>query len=323
MKLCAVSDSLGNLSLKEAAKVSADLGLAALEIGMGNWSAAPHANLKTLLESKDERHDFLAVLRDNGLSLAALNCSGNQLHPLDGERQSEVVYDTLRVAGLLGVDTIVLMSGLPAGGPSDVRPNWVTCAWPLENREILLWQWEAKLVPYWEKLAAFARECGVTKLCIELHGHQLVYNVPTLLKLRKQIGKIVGANLDPSHLFWMGADPLSAIDALGQAIHHVHAKDTSLNEAALSLTGRLETVGHENVKDRAWNYITLGYGHGEQWWRQFCYRLRLNGYDGWLSIEHEDIVLSRMEGMRRSVDLLKGALAEEPSDYTLSVGGKL
>jgi sugar phosphate isomerase/epimerase len=63
--------------------------------------------------------------------------------------------------------------------------------------------------------------------------------------------------------------------------------------------------------------FTLGYGHGEQWWRQFCYRLRLNGYDGWLSIEHEDIVLSRMDGMRRSVDLLKSALAGEPGDYKL------
>jgi sugar phosphate isomerase/epimerase len=179
------------------------------------------------------------------------------------------------------------------------------------------WQWEAKLVPYWEKLAAFARECGVTKLCIELHGYQLVYNVPALLKLRKRIGTIVGANLDPSHLFWMGADPLAAIDVLGDAIHHVHAKDTSLNDGALSLTGRLETIGHEHVKDRAWNYITLGYGHGEQWWRQFCYRLRLNGYDGWLSIEHEDIVLSRIEGVRRSIELLKNAMIEEPSDYTL------
>jgi sugar phosphate isomerase/epimerase len=317
MKLCAVSDSLGNLSFTEAAKTSADLGLAALEICMGNWSAAPHAELDSLLESKAKRQEFLSVFEQNGLSLAALNCSGNQLHPTDGERQSKVVFDTVRLAELLGVHTIVLMSGLPAGGPDDQRPNWVTCAWPLENREILDWQWEAKLVPYWEKLAAFARECGVTKLCIELHGHQLVYNVPALLKLRKRIGAIVGANLDPSHLFWMGADPLAAIDVLGDAIHHVHAKDTSLNDGALSLTGRLETIGHEHVKDRAWNYITLGYGHGEQWWRQFSYRLRLNGYDGWLSIEHEDIVLSRMEGVRRSIELLKNAMIEEPSDYTL------
>jgi sugar phosphate isomerase/epimerase len=145
----------------------------------------------------------------------------------------------------------------------------------------------------------------------------LVYNVPTLLKLRKEIGQIVGANLDPSHLFWMGADPLVAIDALGDAIHHVHAKDTYMNQAALDLTGRLDTIGHEKVKDRAWSYITLGYGHGEQWWREFCYRLRLNGYDGWLSIEHEDVVLSRMEGMRRSVDLLKRTSIDEPSDYAL------
>ncbi|MGA7213901.1 MAG: sugar phosphate isomerase/epimerase, partial [Terrimicrobiaceae bacterium] len=305
MKLCAVSESLGHLSFEDAAKVSAELGLAGLEIGTGNWCAAPHANLQSLLENKDKRREFLSVFERSGLSLAAFNCNGNQLHPVDGERQSKVVYDTLRAAELLGVDTLVLMSGLPAGGPADVRPNWVTCAWPLENGEILDWQWNEKLLPYWTKLAAAAKDFGVTKLCVELHGHQLVYNVPSLLKLRKEVGNIVGANLDPSHLFWMGADPLAAVDALGAAIHHVHAKDTFMNKPAVDLTSRLETLGHENVKDRAWSYITLGYGHGEEWWRQFCYRLRLNGYDGWLSIEHEDIVLSRMEGMRRSVDLLK------------------
>ena len=234
-----------------------------------------------------------------------------------GERQSKVVYDTVRLAGLLGVDTIVLMSGLPGGGPKDLTPNWVTCAWPPETREILDWQWNEKLLPYWEKLAAFGKEHGIKSFCIEMHGHQLVYNVPTLLKLRQATEPIVGANLDPSHLFWMGADPLAAIEALGDAILHVHAKDTYFNDGALNLTGRLETIGHENVKDRAWSYITLGIGHGEQWWRRFCYRLRVNGYDGWLSIEHEDIILSRMEGMRRSVDLLKSALAGEPSDYAL------
>ena len=317
MKLCVVSDSLGNLSFEQVAKASASLGLGALEIGMGNWSSAPHADLASLLKSKDKRREFLAVLAESNLSLAALNCSGNQLHPVEGERHSKVIDDTIRVAALLGVDTIVLMSGLPAGGPNDLRPNWVTCAWPRENREILDWQWSEKLLPYWEKLTAFAKEHGVRKLCIELHGNQLVYNVPSLLRLRREIGQIVGANFDPSHLFWMGADPLAAIDALGDAIHHVHAKDTALNDDALKLTGRLETIGHEQVKERAWNYITLGYGHGDEWWRQFCYRLRLNGYDGWLSIEHEDVVLSRMEGMRRSVDLLKRALVEEPSDYGL------
>src|SRR6202045_5441078 len=169
MKLCAVSESLGNLSLKEAAKASADLGLAALEIGTGNWCAAPHADLKALLESKEKRHEFLSVFKEHGLSLAALNCSGNQLHPVDGERQSTVIHETVRVAGLLGVHTIVLMSGLPAGGPNDVRPNWVTSAWPTENAEILKWQWNEKLFPYWQKLASYAQGCGIQKFCIEMH----------------------------------------------------------------------------------------------------------------------------------------------------------
>jgi sugar phosphate isomerase/epimerase len=318
MKLCAVSESLGHLSFPEAAKASADLGLAGLEIGMGNWCAAPHAKLESLLESKVERQKFLDVLEKNGLGLAALNCNGNQLHPVDGERQRKVVADTVRVAELLGVDKIVLMSGLPSGGPNERRPNWVTCAWPLENGEILDWQWNEQLLPYWQKLAALGTECGI-KFCIEMHGHQLVYNVTTLLKLRREIGPIVGANLDPSHLFWMGADPLAAVIALGDAVYHVHAKDTAMNAAVQNLTGRLETIGHGNVKDRSWNYVTLGYGHGEEWWRAFCYGLRLNGYDGWLSIEHEDIVLSRMEGLRRSIDLLKRTMIEEASDYALPI----
>ncbi len=316
MKLCAVSEGLGHLEFEEAAKVSAEIGLAGLEIGTGNWCAAPHANLQALVESAQERRKFLSVFERNGLTLSALNCNGNQLHPVDGERQSKVVYDTLHAAELLGVNAVVLMSGLPSGGPKDVRPNWVTCAWHRENLDILEWQWTEKLLPYWRKLAAAAKEAGV-KLCVELHGHQLVYNVPTLLKLRREVGDAVGANLDPSHLFWMDADPLAAIDALGEAIYHVHAKDTSINKPALDLTSRLETLPHENVKDRSWNYITLGYGHDERWWRQFCYQLRQNGYDGWLSIEHEDIVLSRMEGMRRSVDLLKRTMVEEKSDYAL------
>jgi sugar phosphate isomerase/epimerase len=316
MKLAAVSEGLGHLSFEEAAKVSAELGLAGLEIGTGNWNSGCHVNLQALLKSAKERRKFLSVFERNSLALSALNCNGNQLHPVDGKRQSKVVYDTLRAAELLGVKAVVLMSGLPAGGPKDVRPNWVTCAWHRENLEILEWQWNEKLLPYWRKLAAAAKDAGV-KLCIELHGHQLVYNVPTLLKLRKEIGNTVGTNLDPSHLFWMDADPLVAIDALGDAIYHVHAKDTFLNKPALDLTSRLETLPHENVKDRSWSYITLGYGHDEKWWREFCYRLRLNGYDGWLSIEHEDIVLSRMDGMRKSVDLLKRTMIEEKSDYAL------
>ena len=100
---------------------------------------------------------------------------------------------------------------------------------PSSSASNLKWQWKEVLLPYWAKLARLTKARGVERFALELHGGQLVYNVPSLLKLRQAIGPMFGANLDPSHLFWMGADPLAAADALKGAVHHVHAKDTMLN----------------------------------------------------------------------------------------------
>lgn len=316
MRIGLVSDSLAHLPFEEMLDTAARLGVAGIEVNTGNWSSAPHVELAALLSSSQARGRFLDAFRARGLTLVALNANGNQLHPTSGETQSGVLHDTIRLAGLLGVDTVCLMSGLPAGGPEDRTPNWIVSSWPPETGEILRWQWQEQLIPYWQSLARLAESHGVKKLCVELHGNQLVYNVPTLLRLREAVGPVVGANLDPSHLMWMGADPLAAIDALGAAVFHVHAKDTYLNQQKLATTGRLETGSLTDVPARSWTYITLGYGHGESWWREFCYRLRMVGYDGWLSIEHEDVMLSRLEGVRRSVALLDAVAPVEVSDFT-------
>ncbi len=315
MKIGVVSDSLAHLPFEVMLDVARDLGVEGVEVNTGNWSTAPHVDLSGLLASDKARRDFLAAFETRGLALVALNANGNQLHPIEGEQQSAVLHDTIRLAGLIGVGKVCLMSGLPAGGPQDRTPNWIVSSWPPETGRILDWQWDEKLLPCWHDLAGHAAEHGVTELAVELHGNQLVYNVPTLLRLREAIGPIVGANLDPSHLMWMGADPITAVDALGGAIHHVHAKDTFLNRPKQATTGLLENGSLADVPARAWSYITLGYGHGESWWRDFCYRLRMNGYDGWLSIEHEDVMLSRIEGVRRSVDLLRAVAPIEASDY--------
>lgn len=315
MKIGVVSDSLGHLPFEEMLDTAASLGIAGVEINAANWTTAPHLDLPGVLASADKQRQFCRAFEARGLDLIALNANGNQLHPTEGERQSAALYDTIRLAGALGVDTVVLMSGLPAGGPDDRTPNWIVSSWPPETQTILKWQWEERLLPYWHKLASFAQTQGVKKLCIEIHGNQLVYNVPALLRLRKEIGPIVGANLDPSHLMWMGADPLVAIDALGDAILHCHAKDTYLNKPRQAVTSLLENGSLTDIAARSWSYITLGFGHAEGWWREFCYRLRLAGYDGWLSIEHEDVVLSRIEGLRRSVDLLRASAPIEASDF--------
>ena len=317
MKIGMVSDSLGSYGFDDMLDTAKKFGIEGVEINSANWTAASHCDLAGLLKSAPKRKEFLKAFATRGLELIALNANGNQLHPTEGEKQSKGLDDTIALAGELGVKTVVLMSGLPAGAPKDSTPNWVVSSWPPETQTILKYQWDDVALPYWRKLAKAANKAGVEKLAVELHGNQLVYNVPTLLRLRNEIGPVVGANLDPSHLMWMGADPLAAIDALGAAIFHVHAKDTFINQPVCATTSRLENGSLMDIPARAWSYITLGYGHGESWWRDFSYRLRMNGYDGWLSIEHEDVMLSRSEGVRRSVEVLKAAAPSEASDFEL------
>ena len=308
MRIGMVTDSLGHLPLDELLRTATELGIAMLEFPCGNWSNAPHLDLDRMLDSAAERDDFAAKLRDHGLALSALNCSGNPLHPGEhGRRHREVTSKTIRLAGLFGVDRVVMMSGCP-GGPGDANANWITTAWPPEAARVLQWQWDEVLIPYWKGLVAEAQAAGVNRLCLELHGQQAVYNVATLFRLRDAVGPVVGANFDPSHLFWMGADPLAATRLLAPAIYHVHAKDTRVDSANAAVNSLLDTTPVDRLLERSWSYVTLGYGHDLLWWRQFCSMLRLVGYDDVLSIEHEDMNLPPLDGVRKSVELLRQAL---------------
>ncbi len=310
MKIGMITDSLAALPLDALLATAAELGLEALEFACGNWSSAPHLKLDVMLEDAAARRGFAAKLAAHGLAISALNCSGNPLHPGEhGRRHREVTLKTIRLASLMGVGRVVMMSGCP-GGPGDANANWVTTSWPPEMQVILAYQWDEILVPYWRELVAYAAELGVRKLCLELHGHQNVYNVATFQRLREAVGEVVGVNFDPSHLMWMGADPLAAVAALGPAIYHVHAKDTRIEPVAAGLNGRIEIKPSSAAGERAWNYVTLGHGHGAGWWRQFCTTLRAAGYDDVLSIEHEDVSLPPLEGVRQTVKLLRAAIAE-------------
>ena len=304
MRIGLNTDSLGHLSFDEMLETAAGLGVETLEMCCGGWSSAPHVNLDLLLEKESERETFLAKIRDHDLEIDALNCSGNQLSPGErGKLDDRVVRNTMKLAQLMGVHRIVMMSGLP-GGPGDQNANWITTAWPPECHEILRYQWEDVAIPYWRDLVSKAGEHGIEEICVEQHAHQLVYNTETLLKLRNAVGEIVGVNFDPSHALWMGGDPLRAIRHLRGAIYHVHAKDTRIDPQNSEVNTLLETKPNERVAERSWNYVTLGYGHSELWWRDFVIQLKQNGYDDVLSIEHEDFNLSPVVGVQKSIELL-------------------
>ena len=219
------------------------------------------------------------------------------------------------LAEKLGVDRVVTFSGCPGGSPADRQPNWVTCAWPPEYQEIKKYQWEDVLLPYWDKTAAFAREHGINKIAFEMHPGFCVYNPETMLRIRAAIGDTLGANFDPSHLFWQGIDPVRAIRQLGDAIYFFHAKDTALDEQNVAVNGVLDSKHFSDVKNRSWVFRTIGYGHDAKVWKDMMSALRIVGYDGPISIEHEDGLMSGEEGLSKAIKFLQDVLMfEDPGE---------
>ena len=215
MKLCFNTDGLGYMPFEEMLDTLAKLGYDCVEIACGNWSNAPHINLDEKLSREQARKNFMDAIKSRGLYLEALNCSGNQLAPNDeGKAHQEVVEKTFQLANLLGIKKIVMMSGCPGGAPGDTTPNWIVTSWPPITTKILNWQWNEVLIPYWKKTVEEAKKYGIERIALENHGCQMVYNPSTLIKLRDAVGDMIGLNFDPSHLMWMGGDPIQAIHKL-------------------------------------------------------------------------------------------------------------
>ena len=173
------------------------------------------------------------------------------------------------------------------------------------------WQWNEVLIPYWKETAKLAKEIGIKKIAFELHPGFCVYNTKTMLRLREAVGDMIGANLDPSHLFWQGIDPCYAIKALKGAIYHFHAKDTKIDEFNTKTTGVLDTENYGHIENRSWVFRTVGYGHGRETWNDIISTLKATGYDGVISIEHEDGLMSPKEGLEKAVSFLKETIIYE------------
>lgn len=316
MKIGLITDSVGAQPFEAALDLAREEGLSSVEVATGNWSTAPHIDLDLVSSSEVARDEFAGKIADRGLTISAFNANGNQLHPVTGAEHDRVLRASIDLASKLGVPTVVCMSGLPAPKGSTV-PNWITVGWPPENLEVIDYQWTQVAIPYWRGLAEFARERGV-RLAIEACFSQLVYSASTLQRLAEAAGSdVVGANLDPSHLMWMGADIPSVIRTLGDAIIHVHAKDVRINAAVAARDGVLDTHAMSEGALRAWNYVSLGLGHpdGEAFWANFVYDLRTVGYDGTVNIEHEDILVNSTEGVRRAAAMLRRIVPMAEADW--------
>ncbi|MCL1877380.1 MAG: sugar phosphate isomerase/epimerase [Defluviitaleaceae bacterium] len=317
MKLGVLTVPLYGRSVEDAFAYLSGLGVQAVEIGTGGFPGNVHLNPDEMLADEGKIGAFKALLAKYGLTISALSCHGNPVHPNrhTAEKDNSDFEKTCRLAQKLDVDTVVTFSGCPGDFEGAKYPNWVTSAWPNDFNEILKYQWDEVLIPYWKKAVAFAEKHGVKKIALEMHPGFCVYNTSTLLRLREAVGSAIGANFDPSHLLWQGIRPTESLKALKGAVYHFHAKDTRIDEFNKAVNGVLETTSYANIIDRSWVFRTVGYGTSETEWRAIISTLRAIGYDGSISIEHEDALMSVEEGLEKAVEFLKPLLIyETPAD---------
>ncbi len=307
MKLGVFNPALYDRNFADACKFLKDNGVTAIEIGCGGFPGRTHCNPDILLNDEKEYNKFMDTIKENGLFVGAISVHGNAVHP-DPEQRA-LFEDHFRkgvlMAEKMGVDRVITFSGCPGGSKDDKTPNWVTCPWPNDFSDILDYQWNEVLIPYWKKAVAFAKEHGINKIAFEMHPGFCVYNPETMLKLREAVGPELGANFDPSHLIWQGIDPVAAIKKLGDAIFFFHAKDTKLDKYNIAVNGVLDTKSYDKVLDRSWVFRTVGYGNDYGYWKDMISALKSIDYDYVISIEHEDSLMTQNEGLLKAIAFLK------------------
>jgi len=306
MKLGLFLALYGDLTFVQALDKAKAAGVDAVEIGPA------HTDLAGWLDQPASQARVKEMLAQRGLTISAFSTHGNPLHPNPAiaSKDDELFRRTIRLAEQMEVPVVNNFSGCPGGSPTDSTPNWVTCAWPTDFADAVKWQWDAKVIPYWREMNSFLGDHGV-RVAIEMHPGFVVYNTSTMLRLRAECGNAIGTNFDPSHLFWQGIDPALAIRAMPGAIYHMHAKDTTLQRANISVNGVLDTGSYRNLAERSWFFRSVGYGQPEIVWKEMMSALRIAGYDYVMSIEHEDALASIDEGVSKAVSFLKNVLLTE------------
>lgn len=321
MKVGVFAVLFGDMPLVKMLDFVAEAGCTAVEIGTGAYPGAPHCLLDRLLDGKNKARVWKRMFTTRGLEISALSCHGNPLHPnaTIAKEHDAIFRDTIELASMLEIETVINFSGCPGDHPGARYPNWVTCPWPTDFADILRYQWNDVAIPYWQEMNGIMKKKGV-RVGLEMHPGFMVYNPETALILRDRCGDRIGVNFDPSHLWWQGMDPVYGIRKLGAAgaIFHFHAKDCKIDPQNTLTDGVLSTQSYADPANpmarellRPWIFRTIGYGHDAQTWKDMVSNLRLIGYDGALSIEHEDSLMSSREGFKKAVAFLKDVLISE------------
>ena len=295
MRVGLFTDAFTHLSLSQTLAWCAEHGIDSVELGTGGYSPVPHADLEALRAGGSARRDLIAEIDDHGLTLGALNVSGNPLHPDRSlaSRHDAALRSTLLLAAELGVRRVVAMSGCP-GGPGDGGwPVFAGGAWLPDMEGLWDWQWQERISPYWRELSRWARASAPeVRICLELHPGTSIYNAESFRALREVTEDNVMVNLDPSHFWWQGMDPVKVIGELSGCIGWSHGKDTFIQAERMAVTGSLDFRWPREASAMPWYFCAVGAGHEHT-----------------ISIEHEDPGLSPEDGVLASLRGLRQALS--------------
>jgi sugar phosphate isomerase/epimerase len=260
-----------------------------LELGTGGFSPAPHCSVDRLSSDSSEARAWLDRIETRGFRVAALNANGN---PLENPGHDRALRTTIELAATVGLDTVACMSG--------GRPELSGGAWFPGVEGAVERYWRERVLPYWTEISALANDARPSlRLCLELEPGSAAYNVSTVERLL-EVAPNIAVNVDPSHFFWQGIDPLAATAQLGARIGFAHGKDTMLDEGRVALDGVLDRS--------AWRYASVGYGHPAGWWTAFVSALQEAGYDEVVSVEHEDDAVAPEDGIATSARALLSAI---------------
>ena len=306
MNLGVYTNLYADLSLEDCLDRLEGKGIDAVEIASGNLNGSAHCPVDDLLASDATCRQYQQAFADHGFEICALSCHSNILHP-DAEKQKrylDVQHKSIRLAQKLGVATVNTFSGCPGDSDTGKYANWVASPWPDENQQLINWQWQEKVIPFWEAESRFAKEHNV-RIGLEMFTGFVVYKPELLTRLRAAAGDNIGADLDISHLIWQGIDPVLAVEQLAGAIYHIHMKDVQTSEWNIARNGVIDAKPFGDEANRPWTFRSVGYGHDVIMWKNFVTALRRADYDGVLCVEQEDSTFSAAEGLDRSLDLVR------------------
>jgi sugar phosphate isomerase/epimerase len=311
--LALLTDALGHMPFQDVLEWCAVRGLVGVELGVGGYSPAPHVAREELLASARARRDFLASLAEANLEIVALNASGNPLHPVReiAAEHAEALRDAISLAHRLGVDRVVAMSGCPAGPGPNGGGSWPVFAggaWLPDMEGLWPQQFERSIAPFWRDLSAWAKDTAPdVVVCLELHPGTSIYNAESFACLRSVTDDNVTVNLDPSHFWWQGIDPIATIERLAGAVGFVHGKDTLLHPDRIALHGVLDFRWPADAETMPWHFCAVGSGRSTSEWAALLRTLVDHGYRGSISIEHEDPNLEPEAGIEASIRGLRAA----------------